>query len=210
MTDQSAAPLTPAIDPKSILTSKTFWTNVVALVAVLAGAHKLVLTPDQQATMVGVILTVVNIVLRIFTKGPVTVPGVKASIFIPLFVVVLAACSPTSTTAVVADGIVAAPGAISTVQTLTSSATPAQKFSAACDEYWAGSAQLDPLIQALIAKQGAGAATAYKAAQVVLTNACAKNPDGTYVNATAPTLASLIPQVLGAAGQLTVLFLPQS
>ncbi|HUA55714.1 MAG TPA: hypothetical protein VMB81_26250 [Candidatus Sulfotelmatobacter sp.] len=89
--------------------------------------------------------------------------------------------------------------------------TPAQKFTAACDEYYAGNAALGPLIQTVVAKQGATAAKAYQAAQIVLNDACVKNPDGSYLNASNPTnLATLLPQVLAAAGQLAVLFIPSA
>lgn len=201
------------MDPKSILLSKTLWANVIAFIAALLGAHHVVVDPDTQATLVAGVMAVLNIALRLVTKQPVTLTGSSPAIAM-LFagaLGILAACSTASTPAVVATGIEAAPGAISTASTLfSSSATPQQKFTAACDEYWAGSAQLGPMIQALAAKQGATTAKAYQAAQVALSTACTKNPDGTYLNAASPSLATLIPQVLGAAGQLTVLFLSDS
>jgi hypothetical protein len=89
--------------------------------------------------------------------------------------------------------------------------TPAQKFTAACDEYTAGAAALGPLIQAVAAREGATAAKVYQGAQIVFANACAKGADGTYVNASTPaTHATLLPQVTAAAGQLAVLFIPAS
>lgn len=54
--------------------SKTFWVNLVALVASITGAFgiDLGLTPEAQATAVGVIMSIVNLVLRFTTVKPVT------------------------------------------------------------------------------------------------------------------------------------------
>lgn len=55
---------------KSIFISKTFWVNLIALLAmgVQALNGKWVLTPEIQAS----ILSAVNIALRFITKTPVT------------------------------------------------------------------------------------------------------------------------------------------
>lgn len=55
---------------KSIFTSKTFWTNVLAVIAmsVQGITGKELITLEIQGT----ILAVVNIVLRMVTKEPVT------------------------------------------------------------------------------------------------------------------------------------------
>lgn len=61
-------------EDKSWYLSKTLWVNLIAGVAVLTGAFKidLGLTPEVQATVVTTILAVVNIILRLTTKGAVT------------------------------------------------------------------------------------------------------------------------------------------
>jgi hypothetical protein len=52
------------MDAKHILTSKTFWVNVVSLAATYGGY-----LPPQYAA---VIVPVANLVLRLWTKQPVT------------------------------------------------------------------------------------------------------------------------------------------
>lgn len=61
------------MDSKNILQSKTLWANLIALVAVLLGAHNIDLDADTQTQLVATILVVVNIVLRFVTKQPVHV-----------------------------------------------------------------------------------------------------------------------------------------
>lgn len=58
---------------KPFWTSKTLWVNVVALVASVTGAFGIDvgLTPEAQASIVGGIMAVANIVLRLVTKQPV-------------------------------------------------------------------------------------------------------------------------------------------
>lgn len=87
--------------------------------------------------------------------------------------------------------------------------TPAQKFATACDGYVVGKDALGPLIQAIAAKNATSAAV-YSDAVFVLNTACAKNPDGSYVEASGPNLAALLPKVLQATGYLTALFVPAS
>lgn len=58
---------------KPFWASKTIWVNLVAVVAAISGAFSLDLglTPEAQASVVGAIMGVVNLVLRFTTKGPV-------------------------------------------------------------------------------------------------------------------------------------------
>lgn len=60
-------------DAKPVWKSKTFWVNVLAAIAAVSGAFglDLGLTPEAQATLVPVILAVVNIILRGMTTKPV-------------------------------------------------------------------------------------------------------------------------------------------
>ena len=62
---------------KSIFASKTFWVNIVALVATISTAFglDLGLDPDKQVAVVGGIMSLVNIVLRFITKDAVSVTG---------------------------------------------------------------------------------------------------------------------------------------
>lgn len=67
------------MNDKPIYTSKTFWVNVVAIIATLTGVFGLDLNldPDTQAAAVTAILGVVNIVLRIKTSAPIKPLGKK-------------------------------------------------------------------------------------------------------------------------------------
>lgn len=58
---------------KPFWTSKTMWVNAVALVASMTGAFGLDLGLDgaTQASIVGGVMSVVNMVLRVMTKTPV-------------------------------------------------------------------------------------------------------------------------------------------
>lgn len=52
--------------------SKTFWTNIIALVAIIIQAHTgFVISPAEQAG----ILTVINMILRAVTSEPVGFRG---------------------------------------------------------------------------------------------------------------------------------------
>lgn len=94
------------MDPKSILLSKTLWANVIAFGAALLGAHKIVVDPDTQATLVAAIMAVLNIGLRLVTKGPVTVTGSSASVAALIAVGALSACATQQKidTALASDG----------------------------------------------------------------------------------------------------------
>lgn len=54
--------------------SKTVWVNAIAFVAAATGAFgvDLGLTPETQTALVGGIMAVVNILLRLITRSPVT------------------------------------------------------------------------------------------------------------------------------------------
>lgn len=62
-------------DAKPLWASKTFWAQVIALVALIATNMGLDLGLDEaaQATLVGGIMVVVNVILRAVTTRPVTV-----------------------------------------------------------------------------------------------------------------------------------------
>ena len=64
------------MDVKSILKSKVFWFNVLALVVLVSNAFGFAeFQADQNLDSYAlVIITVVNIVLRVFTKTAVRVP----------------------------------------------------------------------------------------------------------------------------------------
>ena len=63
---------------KSILYSKTFWTNLVALIGSVAVGGKY-LTDAQTAEFTVVMLSVINIGLRIITKDAVTLGTTSGS-----------------------------------------------------------------------------------------------------------------------------------
>lgn len=53
--------------------SKTLWANLIALAAAVGGTFGLgIIDEETSAALVGGVMAVVNIVLRIVTKGPVT------------------------------------------------------------------------------------------------------------------------------------------
>ena len=62
------------MDSKPFWASKTLWTNVVAIVAAILGAFSIDvgLDPEGQVAAVGVIMGIVNVVLRLVTKSSVT------------------------------------------------------------------------------------------------------------------------------------------
>lgn len=65
----------PRPKPKPIWTSRTFWTNVVAAVALGLTAAEVTIpgiTELEQAEIVAALTTAANFVLRIITKQPVT------------------------------------------------------------------------------------------------------------------------------------------
>lgn len=67
------------MESKHILQSKTFWANVLGLIAMVATSAglDLGLTAEAQASIVAGILAVVNIVLRLVTREPVRVKAEK-------------------------------------------------------------------------------------------------------------------------------------
>lgn len=60
---------------KPFWASKTLWINFIALIASVTGAFglDLGLTPEAQASIVGGVMSVVNILLRLTTSSPVSV-----------------------------------------------------------------------------------------------------------------------------------------
>lgn len=64
------------MESKPFWASKTLWVNFVAVIAAITGAFgiDLDLDPETQASIVGGVMGIVNIVLRFVTKS-----GVKAS-----------------------------------------------------------------------------------------------------------------------------------
>jgi hypothetical protein len=66
------------METKSILKSKIFWANLIAIVLIIiqavAGISPAEIGPEYQ----GVILGVVNIILRFVTKGPVSLKSILA------------------------------------------------------------------------------------------------------------------------------------
>ena len=67
------------MNEKPIWASKTFWTNLVAVVAALAGGLGFGgdLGADTQAAAVAAIMGLANIGLRIVSKGPVSLGGLR-------------------------------------------------------------------------------------------------------------------------------------
>lgn len=74
MTDTNT---TPTTDSKPFWASKTLWVNAAALVATLAGIFGIesvssFLDAEGQAYVVGIVMSVVNIVLRFLTHSSVS------------------------------------------------------------------------------------------------------------------------------------------
>ena len=82
---------------KSIWASKTFWVNIIALLATLSTAFgfDLGLTPETQIAVVGVVMSVANIILRLISESKVTVtgPGVQSLALVIGCTLFLGACS---------------------------------------------------------------------------------------------------------------------
>lgn len=62
------------MDSKPFYASKTLWLNVIAGIAAVSTAFglNLGLDPDTQVAIVGGVMAVVNIILRLVTKAPVS------------------------------------------------------------------------------------------------------------------------------------------
>ena len=60
---------------KPFWASKTLWVNLIALAAAISTAFgvDLGLNPETQVAVVGTVMSVVNIILRLVTKAPVSV-----------------------------------------------------------------------------------------------------------------------------------------
>lgn len=61
-------------DPKPWWASKTIWTNLVALGALIGARYGLEITEAMQAEVVGGVLALVNIALRLVTGSPIAKP----------------------------------------------------------------------------------------------------------------------------------------
>ena len=59
---------------KPVWASKTLWVNLIALAAAVSTAFgvDLGLNPETQVVVVGTVMSVVNIILRLVTKAPVS------------------------------------------------------------------------------------------------------------------------------------------
>ncbi len=60
---------------KAIWKSKTFWANVVAVLATVGGFFNFDVSPEQQASIVAGIFTIVNITMRLVSSGKVSALG---------------------------------------------------------------------------------------------------------------------------------------
>lgn len=65
------------MEPKHLLASKTFWANLIALVATLSAGYGLEITEEAQAQIATGVLAVANIFLRMITSRPVTLRRTK-------------------------------------------------------------------------------------------------------------------------------------
>lgn len=63
------------MDSKNILTSKRFWANIIGFIASMAPmfGFNLDMTPEQQASLTGTVLMVVNVILLVTSKKSVHV-----------------------------------------------------------------------------------------------------------------------------------------
>lgn len=92
----SQAPLDTGID--SILTSRTFWLNILGPLFTWAGAKwGLNLDADTQAAVVLLVMSVANIVMRRFTSRPVAFTAAVKALLPLMLVASLAACAGGST-----------------------------------------------------------------------------------------------------------------
>ena len=60
---------------KHPLASKTLWVNLIALIASIAAGFGFDIDAEVQASLVGGVMAVVNIVLRLVTTQPVSMKG---------------------------------------------------------------------------------------------------------------------------------------
>jgi hypothetical protein len=82
------------VDPKSILASKTFWMNLVGVPVFAWLAKKgLPLDDDTQNAVIVLGISLANILMRAFTKQPVSVSGVAKAAPVILMAAVLASCA---------------------------------------------------------------------------------------------------------------------
>lgn len=49
--------------------SKTIWTNIIAIIAVILAEYGINIPPEQYATIAAIIIAIINIILRGITKS---------------------------------------------------------------------------------------------------------------------------------------------
>ena len=74
-------------EAKPFWASKTLWANVVAVIAVFLGGD--LLPAERQAEIVIGIMGIVNVALRLITKGPVTLRSGRASTWVIILIMPL-------------------------------------------------------------------------------------------------------------------------
>lgn len=60
---------------KPLWQSKTFWANLVALAATILGVFSFEISAETQTAIVGGVMAVVNILMRLVSKEPVSLTG---------------------------------------------------------------------------------------------------------------------------------------
>lgn len=58
------------MDSKSIFQSKTVGANITTAVVMLATVAQFDLSPEEATAIVGGVFTIVNVIMRLVTKGP--------------------------------------------------------------------------------------------------------------------------------------------
>lgn len=148
----------------------------------------IVLTPEWQAALMGVLYPGVIYVVHAFhfDENGDTLRSVAKVMVIGLLGTSLVACT-----------------SLKQFEAMT----PAQKYTTVCNEYWAGKDQLGPMIQA-VANINPISAEVYLGATVALDAGCLRDGTGAYVFASnSIKIADLLPQLMQAAGRLTTLFI---
>ena len=59
------------METKSIWQSKTFWVNIISIVAILGATYGFDIDTETQAMLATTVLAVINIILRFVTKQPI-------------------------------------------------------------------------------------------------------------------------------------------
>lgn len=58
------------MESKSILKSKTVWANIATALVMIAGVSNVELSAEEATAIVTGIFTLVNVIMRLVTKGP--------------------------------------------------------------------------------------------------------------------------------------------